>query len=221
MQPTLSRDYSPIHLHPFLSSTLPWFFKAIELTENSSRVYLEIGVAAGETFSGVCHAMDMASLPWRAIGVDLATGGWEFNQASLRNALKPWGVDFLDQPPTSIGPRQPAIVTCGSEVFLRKTGLSFDLVFIDACHSTPCCTRDFILVEPKVKAGGIVIFHDADPDSQGDDFEVQPHCQLGIGVRRALQGLDLLKGGRQGWKLLADTPGAKGGPRGSVIIQRT
>lgn len=221
MNSELLCDYSHIETHPFFSTSRDWFFKALEMTARPGRTYLELGVAYGAAFAGACEAMELCSPePWWAVGVDLLHGGWEYNPNGIRDRLKKWGVEFATNPPEDILPRKPVICTNGAADFLSKSTWRFDVVFIDACHSFHCAKSDFLGVEPMVKEGGIVIFHDADPDSQGDDFEVQPHCQIGIGVRKAIIDLGLLDGIRPKWKLLGETYGCRTGPRGSVIVQR-
>lgn len=217
----LTCDYSHIGTHPFFSTSRDWFFKALEMTAKPERTYLELGVAYGASFGAACEAMELNSdIPWRAVGVDLLHGGWEYNPYGIGDRLKRWGVKFSAAPPDKLEPRQPVICTNGAADFLSKSQFEFDVVFIDACHSFHCASSDFRGVEPMVKPGGIVIFHDADPDSQGDDFEIQPHCRMGIGVRQAIIGLGLLDDSRPGWKFLAETSGCKTGPRGSVIVRK-
>jgi hypothetical protein len=191
--------------------------------------YLEIGAAHASTLAGMCAFFDreLKQAHWRAIGVDIPSG-WCFNKANCERALAEWyvpcktvwDVDELEH-------RKCTVIDCGSLEFLRHTNLKFNLVFIDGCHSAVCAAQDFVLVEPLVQPGGVVIFHDADYVQQGsrsekeqrpfkkpeelfgvqrwiEDWDIQPHCGFGIGVRKALHCLDLLNGKRPGWKLLYD-----------------
>lgn len=221
--------FNGIRFGTHMESAHDWMIKSLEMmAAKNPMIYVELGCASAHTLSGVCRVMDALGSEWIAYGVDLATGGWRYNASDIKDNLKPWGCQFLDSPTDfpSASIRVPSIATYGSEAFLKEIAgcIPVDVMFIDACHSAPCCTRDFILAERVVRQGGIVIFHDTDIQSQGDDFEIQPHCNLGIGVRRAIQAMDLFNGKRIGWKLLADVDprpehGGKGG-RGIVVVQK-
>lgn len=221
----MNPNYTDIQLGPAMDCNRQALFGSVELTAKlpGTFQYLEIGLAFAGTFSGVIKAIERNRIdPWMAYGIDKAVGGWEYRPEMVASALAKWNPDFSGQP--SGITNRPQIHTCGSVEFLRRysPGHHFNFVLIDGCHSTGCCTQDFVLVEPLVKPGGIVMFHDADAGQQGPDFDVQPHCKIGIGVRQALISLDILGGGRPGWRVMDDTVPTEAHPgRGSVFIQKT
>lgn len=225
MRIPVRNNYDHITLGPEMTCNRRGLFGSIELTSKLPGVftYLELGVAYAGTLTGVLRAMEMNKVPeWLAMGVDLQDGGWHFQPQLVAKALSKWNPDMSGLPSAELN--RVHYYTCGSEDFLKSYDDSWpriSLALIDACHSAPCCTRDFILLEPLMKEGGVIMFHDADETQQGDDFDVQPHCGLGIGVRRAVQAMDLLNGRRRGWKLIADTYPTRAYPgRGSVFIQK-
>lgn len=94
-----------------------------------------------------------------------------------------------------------------------------DFVFIDACHGKACVKQDFYGAEPLVRQGGVVCFHDTDPECQGLHF--QHHCQTGIDARAAVNELGLLDGSRKGWKKICETRGDKArGGHGCLFVQK-
>lgn len=221
-----ARDYSSVGLGTCMGCNRDPLFWSIEHTSNlpGKFTYIEIGVAYAATMAGVLTASKIAGIrDWAAVGVDKQEGGWHCHPHLMKGSLAQWHPSFITHP---AAPDQLQIWLCGSDEYLRdhikrSRHKPFSLALIDACHSTACCTRDFVLLEPFIRPGGIVMFHDADAEKQGDDFDVQPHCGLGIGVRRALKSLDILDNRRTGWKLLADTVPAPGSDdRGAVFIQR-
>ena len=80
---------------------------------------------------------------------------------------------------------------------------TIDMVFVDGCHGEKCVRQDFFKVLPLVRSGGIVVFHDASPQCQGQHH--QPHCGTGIAVREGLKRLGLLDDEVPGWRKIAET----------------
>lgn len=222
--------YPHIGLGPLQNCNRLGLFNSAKLANNPDDdfVYLEIGAAHASTLAGVCEFLDseLRQLHWKAVGIDIPQG-WCFNKANCEKALAKWyvpcwSVAEADQ----IDHRKCTVLDCGSLHYLRHTQTKFNLVFIDGCHSAVCAAQDFVLVEPLVQPGGVVVFHDADKLQQGsrsvesfpyqkpeelfarqrwiEDWDIQPHCSFGIGVRKALHCLDLLNGKRPGWELLYD-----------------
>lgn len=193
--------------------------------------WAEIGAASGQTSRGVCQGLEESGFNhWRAVLIDIP-GGWCYSEEGLQNC---WGKWLVDKHPDMLSDRQAAVTLAGSENFFTTTTQMFNAVHIDGCHACACCARDFLVVAPHIKDGGIVIFHDADAEQQernrGWGYDRQPHCGCGIGVRQALWQLDLLTGKRPGWKLIADVIPDYGGCvrnghdiadcRGCVIVKK-
>lgn len=109
---------------------------------------------------------------------------------------------------------------CGAEAFFQLWNRgTLDFVFIDACHGKACVKRDFLGAEKIVRAGGVVAFHDTDPESQGLHF--QQHCKTGIDARAAVEELHLLDGSRAGWRVIGETSGDKArGGHGCLFVQK-
>lgn len=143
--------------------------------------YYEIGIGHGDTLLAVNEYL--ADVPRFMVGVDVP--------AWLPKKEMPGTINLM---------------TIGSEKFLSaKDTPKADFIFIDGCHGAPCVKRDFLLAEQKIKPGGIIAFHDTDPNCQGRHF--QDHCGTGIDVRQALQDLGLMDDTRPGWRKVEETMG--------------
>jgi len=178
--------------------------------------YLEIGVAAGDTFKQVCRILaEQGEWSWEAIGVELPNGcegfmiqdAWCLDQEAFYRNTEP----YKDR---------VTLVRAVSQEWLAQTQESFHLALIDGCHEKDCVKADFLALEPKVPVGGCVIFHDTALWSQGDS--PQPHKGLPIDTRLALQELGLLPVTRLGWAFVAEADGVQDqGGRGCMVFQRT
>lgn len=149
-----------------------------------SFTYLEIGVAHGGTFRAVHNLLSSRTVPFKMIGID---PNEEF--------CKP--LNSLPDTTIICATRAKAFETFTEEL---------DFAFIDGCHSIPCATGDFLSIEPLVKPGGIVVFHDFGEGSIG---QLQPHCNLPCNPRQATMDLNLFNNTRQGWTRLSDWEGIK------------
>lgn len=164
-------------------------------------LYYEIGVGNGDTMEAVHYWLSQRGINHTIVGVDLPTyhGG-----ASNRG----WGADTEVQ-----------LYLKGAERFLTKVKHKANFIFIDACHGAPCVTRDFLQAEKKIKDGGIICFHDTDPNCQEQHY--QDHCKTGIQARKAVEELGLLDDSRSGWKKIIETHGDKSrGGHGALWIQK-
>lgn len=198
-------------------------------------VYLEIGVANGDTFGAVAGYLQShahGTRDWVAIGLDIRDG-WSLDANQIiRNfpddrIIVTCARRWLGEPGwgqvTIMRAPQNEIEAFNRFDFSRAAGWAahqhpLGFVFIDGCHGYECCKADFAWVEPMVMLGGVVCFHDATAGCQG--LHVQPHCGTGIDVRRALKDLGLLPGHgeyRSGWGFLEEVAGA---PHGCVFVQR-
>lgn len=150
--------------------------------------YVEIGVAYCQTFAAVVEWLRANSSEWRAAAID---------PSELAK-------DHFER----LGYEQEANVVwfnlSREEAFI---GWSSPIHFclIDGCHSRKCVMEDFQSVEPWMTPGGLVVFHDFEPERVGTD--VQPHCGMTQDVRGAVEELGLLDGSRPGWRRLPDWKG--------------
>ncbi len=178
---------------------------ADSLPEGETLTYYEIGIGNADTMLAVHSWLTQRSTPHTIVGVDLPG----YHGGALN-------YNFNEQPSASFGSISLALV--GSEAFLSNVSQKADFIFIDACHGSPCATRDFLLAEKKIKPGGIIAFHDTDPNCQGHHF--QDHCQMGIDVRKAVQELGLLDDTRPGWRKVGETAGKFPEYHGCLFVQR-
>lgn len=178
------------------------FFKTQVLSTRTTPfdtwTYLEIGVAAAQTLNGISVCAAEYDSPWRCIGVDLPNG-WSLDRWHI-GKYYPHFVIRKDVP-VELPESGTTIFLTGGEAFLKAfKSPVFDAVFIDGCHERECAAHDFNMIEPLVKPGGVVIFHDAGQNQQGGD--PQPHRGKPIEVYNALGDLGLLSESRPGWSKL-------------------
>lgn len=159
---------------------------------STSFLYVEIGVAYGQTLYGVWETVKR--FPGAGVvGLELPT--WAGVDAIERQFA---GEPFVVSPEAEPAPGRATVILERSTTRLAGAWpCKIDAAFIDACHGKPCVMADFKAVEPFVAPGGVVIFHDAGGGEQGGD--IQPHCQLPIGVRDAITELGLFDNRRDGW----------------------
>lgn len=205
-------------------------------------VYLEIGVASGDTFARVTDLLKEACPPWMqwvSIGIDLAVPPPAPGEAGEADVAPIYAIDvngvkerlpdlFMADPGAGIQLKRPnlALRPNGSRDFMPDFGNklgTIDLAFIDGCHGKNCVRGDFELVEPFIEPGGHVIFHDAGYRDQGTDW--QPHCQERINVRAALAELKLIAAGpayqpRLGWECVTEWIGDKKRGGNSCVVVR-
>lgn len=202
--------------------------------------FFELGTAEGFTFSALCKTLVANGLNRDAtmVSCDLPPGqSWSTDSAKLMANMRETGMAWAEMGGTDvlarldlappIGPGYATVVYYDGRTLIKalheKLGFSPDFTFIDGCHGAPCVTRDFLAIEPTVKPGALVVFHDACLDSQHTDM--QDHCHERINVRQALINLGLMPGGgRAGWAFVEEIASdrARGGQgNGHVVITRT
>lgn len=83
-------------------------------------------------------------------------------------------------------------VICGqsSEVF-DQVPPEVDLVWVDGCHCRNCVILDIVNYAPKVKVGGFLCFHDANPVGQGQEHQYHgPEIpEFGLQIHAAIAAL--------------------------------
>lgn len=164
--------------------------------------YIEVGIAEGKTFSNICHLLNLVCRDWEAIAIDVENG-WSLNKRMFDDSVK----EFADKVRLDLR---------GSEEALGDIDYA-DIILIDGDHSYNSVIRDFNLADKILVNGGIVMFHDSDEASQGND--IQPSTGEPIMVRKALNDLGLLDGHDVSYKMLFDFAGREPG-RGITIFQK-
>lgn len=77
------------------------------------------------------------------------------------------------------------------------------LILVDGCHCLNHVISDFTLYEPKLAAGGLMLFHDINPGAQGGQYQYHgdnSNADSYVSVRRGLAYLGLLPVTRSGWE---------------------
>lgn len=174
-------------------------------------VYMEIGVASGQTLTSAADILRDTGRGWIAVGIDLPEG-YSLERAGIlsrANALNiPCSIIEINDCTEIVSAKSNEITVYlkPSQQFLQSNWRApLDFVLIDGCHCKKCVTDDFILVEPLIHKDGIVAFHDFGEDSVG---EPQPHGDTGDTLG-ACGDLGLLNSSRRGWKHLETIVGDK------------
>jgi Methyltransferase domain len=178
---------------------------------NSFVVYMEIGVASGQTLVTVADILRDSGRGWMAIGIDLPEG-YSLERSGIlarANALNiPCSIVEFNHCTEFVVPRTQAISVYlkPSQQFLQSNwNTPLDFVLVDGCHCKNCVIADFNLIERRVTPGGIVAFHDFGEDSVG---EPQPHGDTGDTIGACLE-LGLIDNARSGWRFLETIVGDK------------
>ncbi len=180
---------------------IAWKFRSI--------TYLEIGVSDGITLAEIAHRLASSAESWRAIGLDLPHCRHE---TTRRHAIeKDLKFDLVTH--------YTKIPKWGRITFILKDSHSFlgsspdldggvHLALIDGCHGKKCVSLDFLLLEPLIVPGGVVMFHDFGADQINQAQAPPDHCPI-VGVRDACASLGLLDNTRTGWKFVETIIGDK------------
>jgi hypothetical protein len=174
-------------------------------------VYMEIGVASGQTLVSVTQVLRESAKEWTSIGVDLPNG-YSLERNGILQRANALGIQCeIVELNDSFG-LFPAkrfainVVLKPVQQFLQTNFVgSIELVLIDGCHGKECSMKEFLMLEPLMSEGGIVMFHDFGEDSVG---EPQPHCGTGD-VLGACRELGLIDNHRRNWNHLATVVGDK------------
>jgi SAM-dependent methyltransferase len=176
--------------------------------ERTARLnFCEVGCAEGGTSAGVLALLDAESEgDYRLFGIDC---------------------EALMGPPRIAHERFEYLrgFSFAPETLARVPPL-LHWVFIDACHCAECVTRDAGNFAPRLPQGGLLVFHDASPATQGRDpqgyaamrehHDHETAVTGGIQVRAALDRLNL---GELGLELLL--PVMHQGLGGVEVYERT
>ncbi len=184
-----------------------------QICERFSEItYVEIGVACAVTLSNISAALRDSGKKWRSVGIDLPDGYSLDKNAVTRNAhRKRLSASITSANNGSVGNSwgQIMVYLKSSHTFIPENWTDpIQFALIDGCHCAKCCGTDFLLLEPFIASGGIVMMHDIDEASQLQD---EPRGHGKREVRNVARDLGLSNGGRPGWTMLAELqsqPGA-------------
>lgn len=161
---------------------------------------LEVGIANGYTGAGMVRYLNRLGACVEYHGID-GPGG------APHDGVLPVGGVFHQGDSTEIFESVPD---------------GFHFVLIDACHCSNHCALDFLNYGTKAVVGGIVIFHDTNPNPKWQGQFHQGHGPktpaFGIGTRSAMAKLGLLNGHRSDWRLIAEE--ADGDMLGMTAFER-
>lgn len=172
--------------------------------------YLEIGAAGCQSFKSFYELIEEnCNVDYHAYGLDLVAG-WSLDWRHIGNFGHPIQI-FSDDPK-----QNSFAFSAKASLFLKNNPREWissffedgaiDICFIDGCHGSKCVIKDFEVVSPKIKQGGLVMFHDSGEAETGTDW--QGHCEEYINVRKAI--LDLgLDGSNSDWSFLMDIKGSR------------
>jgi Methyltransferase domain len=167
-----------------------------------------------------CDTLNSDTLKFCEIGIftgDTARGIKQVTENKGKRLVY-WGVDNESNIPVPL-PFFEANVVLGDSaiIYPQVPDLQFDILFIDGSHCTDYAMLDFLNFSPKVKLGGIVLFHDTSPktqhklDYQGfgpsdpNDKTKALYHEFGTGVRTAFEKLGLIPAYRSDWELVSET----------------
>lgn len=184
----------------------------IALNVESQFIYLEIGAAACETLITVRNLLltspSLREREFHAYGLDLPNG-WSLDWKKINSVVGlsiEGSTNGQDKRPN--GSRATLLLEKNPREMVKRWDIKFpnakiDFCFIDGCHGKACAVADFLAVEPHIRTGGIVCFHDVGVVEQGQDF--QEHCGEYINVRQGIIELGLFDNARAGWKFLSES----------------
>lgn len=172
--------------------------------------YYEIGVAACQTFQSVYEIIkeNIKHENWRCDGLDIAESP-QIRYTDFKYPLCIYDKNGCRIYGVTQSPLEKACICIENnpvEFTKKLIDESIDICLIDAMHCHCHVTQDFLSVESKIKKGGLVIFHDFCPASQGTDHQ---HDGLYIDVRKATKDLGLFDNTRGGWNYEGEVFGSR------------
>ena len=159
-----------------------------------------------ETVASMCHYLSGEPLNFLEIGTYNGSTAWGVKAVveSKGKKLNYWGVDVMTHDAV-LWPEANMLIGDSTKIFYQIPNVPFDILFIDGPHNTGNCILDFLNFAPKVKVGGLILFHDSSPASQcklpftsekeaeykAGGFEIPIHEEFGTAVLIALRKLGL------------------------------
>jgi hypothetical protein len=158
--------------------------------------YLEIGIARGETLTGIASMISSIRASWRAVGVDLPDG-YSLNLSDVAGNAYANKLNFVvcnngSEPPDNY----VTVYLKPSHEFMQTWNRPIHIALIDGCHCKQCTMDDFTNIAKHVPVGGIVMFHDFTLEYVGAE---QPHGTR-CAVVPACAELGLLDKHYPGWE---------------------
>ncbi|MDP8983070.1 MAG: class I SAM-dependent methyltransferase [Acidobacteriota bacterium] len=116
---------------------------------------VELGTHFGESYFGFCQALQAQGSDCRAFAVDSWTGDTQTGQ---------YGPEVFEEVSAFNAAHYPSFSTLLRMSFDEASPLfgdeTIDLLHLDGCHTYEAIQHDFTRWFPKVKAGGVILFHD-------------------------------------------------------------
>jgi predicted nucleic acid-binding Zn-ribbon protein len=146
------RRYSPGGIGNW-SGHLPFAADLIDALKPS--LLVELGTHFGESYFGFCQAIQAQGSDCRAFAVDSWTGDTQTGQ---------YGPEVFEEVSAFNAAHYPSFSTLLRMSFDEASPLfgdeTIDLLHLDGCHTYEAIQHDFTRWFPKVKAGGVILFHD-------------------------------------------------------------
>lgn len=164
-----------------------------------------------------CDILGSNTLNLLEIGTYNSSTAWGVKSIveSKGKILNYWGIDTMRHD-CVMWPEANMIYGDSTEVFHMVPNVPFDILFIDGPHCSRNCMLDFLNYAPKVRVGGLIIFHDSSPASQCElpfkpekvqeyingGWPIPSHNEEGTSVLVALEKLGLSTGARTDYELV-------------------
>lgn len=126
------------------------------------RIIVEFGTAYGNTVANLCNQIEACHVYTVNAPAELQTGSqitYELKRDEIGRVYRRFGFEG----------RVTQIFENTLDLDLSRffDDACVDLAIIDACHDTPYVINDFMKVQPFVREGGMVLFHDTHPSMVG------------------------------------------------------
>ncbi len=184
------------------------------------------------TVAGMCDSIS-STLNFLEIGTFNGSTAWGVKAVAEGRGkrINYYGVDTMTHD-TVLWPQATMVIGDSTKIFYRVPNVPFDILFIDGLHCTTNCMLDFLNFAPKVKIGGLILFHDSSPASQcklpftpekiaeyeKGGFEIPEHEEFGTAVLISLQKLGLDPRARTDYELVSNNWSWE--PYGGISIYR-
>lgn len=131
-------------------SELSWLFGAFQ----NSKTHLEVGSYCGKSLAATAYGMSAKSTIYSVDDFRGAQVSVDWTRAVLLATIE----HLRKRTRVAVVRLQQSSVDAA--IRLRKEGVQFDSVYIDACHHYAECKADIEMFQPFVKRGGMIAGHD-------------------------------------------------------------